>query len=60
MSTSLSRSAAWSALQRHHERIAGVHLRDLASVGLIDATWLARFDELLRSRLQHILETPDE
>jgi glucose-6-phosphate isomerase len=29
MSTSLTRSAAWSALRRHHERIEGVALRDL-------------------------------
>lgn len=37
-----------------------VHLRDLASVGLIDATWLPRLPASLRPRLQHILETPDE
>jgi hypothetical protein len=37
-----------------------VHLRDLVSVGLVDATWLPRFDEPLRGRLHHILETPDE
>ena len=37
-----------------------VHLRDLASVGLIDATWLPRLPETLRTRLAEILATPDE
>ena len=37
-----------------------VHLRDLASVGLIDATWLPRLPETLRARLAEILATPDE
>ena len=37
-----------------------VHLRDLASVGLIDATWLTRLPETLRARLAEILDTPDE
>jgi hypothetical protein len=36
-----------------------VHLRDLASVGLIDATWPSRFSEELRDRLQQILDTPE-
>jgi hypothetical protein len=36
-----------------------VHLRDLASVGLIDATWPSRFSPDLRTRLEHILETPE-
>ena len=37
-----------------------VHLRDLISVGLVDATWLPRLPETLRARLQQILATPDE
>ncbi len=34
------------------------HLRDLIDVGLIDATWPARFDAELGERLQHLLDTP--
>lgn len=37
-----------------------VHLRDLASVGLIDGTWLPRLPKILRERLAEILATPDE
>ena len=36
-----------------------VHLRDLASVGLIDAQWLARFSGLLLERLEVVLNSPD-
>jgi hypothetical protein len=36
-----------------------VHLRDLAGVGLIDATWCPRFPPELSSRLQQVLDTPD-
>jgi hypothetical protein len=35
------------------------HLRDFIEVGLIDATWPARFPSELAARLQHILDTPD-
>jgi hypothetical protein len=35
------------------------HLRDFIEVGLIDATWPARFPPELAARLQHILDTPD-
>lgn len=35
------------------------HLRDLVDVGLIDATWPARFPPELAARLQHVLDTPD-
>lgn len=35
-----------------------VHLRDLVSVGLVDATWLPRLPEFLRGRLEEILATP--
>jgi hypothetical protein len=35
------------------------HLRDLIGVGLIDATWPARFPPELASRLQQILATPN-
>ena len=36
-----------------------VHLRDLASVGLIDATWLPRLSDELRERLAEILASPE-
>ena len=36
-----------------------VHLRDLASVGLIDASWPARFTPELQGRLQQILDSPE-
>jgi hypothetical protein len=36
-----------------------VHLQDMLEVGLIDATWPARFPPELAARLQHILDTPD-
>jgi hypothetical protein len=35
------------------------HLRDLVELGLIDATWPAKFPPELAARLQHILDTPD-
>lgn len=35
-----------------------VHLRDLIEVGLIDASWVARFPPELGSRLQSLLDTP--
>jgi hypothetical protein len=35
-----------------------VHLRDLASVGLVDAAWLPRLSEILRDRLAEILASP--
>ena len=36
-----------------------MHLRDLASVGLVDAGWLAKFPETLGARLQAILDDPE-
>ncbi len=36
-----------------------VHLRDMISVGLVDAGWLHRLSPELRSRLQELLDTPD-
>lgn len=36
-----------------------VHLLDMISVGLIDATWPARFIPKLGARLQHSLDTPN-
>jgi putative nucleotidyltransferase-like protein len=36
-----------------------VHLQDMLEVGLIDATWPARFPPELAARLQHVLDTPD-
>ena len=37
-----------------------MHLRDLAGVGLLDQTWLPKYEGELRERLQHILDTADE
>ena len=34
------------------------HVRDFVEVGLIDATWPARFPPELAARLQHIFDTP--
>jgi hypothetical protein len=36
-----------------------MHLRDLAEVGLVDATWCERLPPALASRLQAILDDPD-
>jgi hypothetical protein len=36
-----------------------VHLRDLMGVGLIDATWPARFPPSLGDRLQQVLDDPN-
>ena len=37
-----------------------VHLRDLASVGLLDESSLARLSPILATRLREILDSPDE
>jgi len=37
-----------------------VHLLDMIQVGLIDATWLARFSGELNARLQGLIENPDQ
>lgn len=36
-----------------------VHVLDLIGVGLIDASWPAKFDPVLGERLQQLLDTPD-
>lgn len=36
-----------------------VHLRDMIGVGLVDASWPARFSPVLAERLQQLLDTPD-
>lgn len=36
-----------------------VHIRDMASIGLIDETWPARFPPELAARLQQLLDDPD-
>jgi GrpB-like predicted nucleotidyltransferase (UPF0157 family) len=36
-----------------------VHLLDMIGIGLIDASWPARFPAELAERLQHLLDTPD-
>ena len=35
------------------------HLRDLLEVGLVDATWCARFPAQLAERLQQLVDTPE-
>jgi hypothetical protein len=35
------------------------HLRDMLDVGLIDATWLQRFEPELAARLQQLIDTPE-
>jgi hypothetical protein len=37
-----------------------VHLLDLLEVGLIDAGWTGKFDPELASRLQQLIDTPDQ
>jgi hypothetical protein len=36
-----------------------VHLRDLMSVGLVDASWLEKVPAILRPRLQELLNNPE-
>jgi hypothetical protein len=36
-----------------------MHLRDLASVGLVDASWASKFPAILSQRLQIILDDPE-
>lgn len=36
-----------------------MHLLDMLGVGLIDATWPARYPPELAARLQHLIDTPD-
>jgi hypothetical protein len=36
-----------------------VHLLDMISVGLIDASWLDRFSPVLRLRLKELIDNPD-
>jgi hypothetical protein len=35
------------------------HLRDMLDVGLINASWPARFPPLLAARLQHLIDNPE-
>lgn len=35
------------------------HLRDLLEVGLIDGTWVSRYEGLLGERLQQLIDTPE-
>ncbi len=37
-----------------------VHLLDMLDVGLIDETWLPRFPEPLRARLQDLIDNPNQ
>jgi len=36
-----------------------VHVLDMLDVGLIDATWCARFPPELAARLQELVDNPD-
>jgi hypothetical protein len=36
-----------------------VHLLDMIGIGLVDASWPARFPQELAGRLQQLLDTPD-
>ena len=36
-----------------------VHILDMLSLGMIDASWLDRYPEPLRQRLQQLLDDPD-
>ena len=36
-----------------------MHVRDMIEVGLVNATWPARYPPELAARLQHLLDTPD-
>ena len=36
-----------------------MHVRDMLAIGLIDATWPARYPPELAARLQHLIDTPD-
>jgi hypothetical protein len=36
-----------------------VHVRDMLDVGLIDESWLTRFPDQLRSRLQELIDSPN-
>ena len=36
----------------------GMHLRDMLGVGLLDASWPARFSPELAARLQQLLDDP--
>lgn len=36
-----------------------VHLLDMLDIGLIDASWVARFTPELGARLQHLIDTPE-
>lgn len=36
-----------------------MHVRDMIGVGLVDATWPARYPAELAARLKHLLDTPD-
>jgi hypothetical protein len=42
-----------------YRRIDQVHLLDLIGVGLLDATWPARFPAPLGARLQELLDDPN-
>jgi hypothetical protein len=44
-----------AAVEKVKERL----LRDLLGVGLLDATWPARFPSELAERLQLLIDTPD-
>jgi hypothetical protein len=36
-----------------------VHLRDMISLGLVDESWLTRYQDRLQDRLRFLLDDPD-
>ena len=36
-----------------------VHVRDMISLGIVDASWLSRFDDSIGNRLKDLLDDPD-
>ena len=50
------KQTAWIVANRDKDR---THIRDMIGVGLIDATWPARFPEILGERLRQILANPE-
>ncbi|WP_437226094.1 hypothetical protein SH661x_004404 [Planctomicrobium sp. SH661] len=42
-----------------YDRESRTHLRDFIDVGLIDSDWPAWFPELLRERLEELLDHPE-
>jgi hypothetical protein len=57
--TSGSMSGEWKRSTAELVRHRQLHLLDMLDVGLIAATWPARYPPELAARLQHLIDTPD-